>query len=198
MQLNQKRLLPPTAVLNDGNGSKMPTMSYEIVSQTNNQYGNPYDAIIDIYADDKKVATVDNNTIWPMGDVIFFAGDNEEVFFTIQQNGLGDTSSSNTNAYELDLSTGAKQQIRFAPSALVSSTFFISNVRTSPDGYKMAVAVETPIPGQYGGIGPWQVWIVDLQNQEATLYQRGGAASSQWIRLTGWLDDSTPLWQYAN
>ena len=52
-----------------------------------------------------------------------------------------------------------------------------------------------PLPDQYGGIGPWQVWIVNLKNSIATLYRSGGSASSSWIDLQSWKDDASPQWQ---
>lgn len=230
----------------------MPSMSYRVVRQIDDQGGNAKGAVIDIYANGKLVTTFANKTVWPMGDVVFFAGNNRKVLFTIQQSGLGDRSSHNTNANEIDLQTGAitvlvsgdyakhddnyaqdfdvtpdlayvsyvtenqansegvntftirrlrleddtEQRILFAPAELSKATFFVSNVRTSPDGTKVAAAVEVPVPGQYGGIGPWQIWEVNLQTQAAALYQDGGTASSQWIGLTGWADNSTPQWHY--
>jgi hypothetical protein len=88
-----------------------------------------------------------------------------------------------------------EDDISFNPFS-TTTPYFVSNLRTSPNGREMAIAVEVPVPGQYAGMGPWQIWIVNIATHQATFYKAGGTVSSHWIEITGWADDSTPLWQY--
>jgi hypothetical protein len=237
------------AIVNYGS---TPKMSYKIASQKVDQYNRPTEITIDLFANENKVGTVENTTTLPMGDVVFFAGNGQEQFFTIQQDGIGDGASKNTNVYKLNLqtgevarlvsgsstngevnfaqdfdittdllylnyvtatiakgsqsfdftihrlntNTGIEQKISFAPSILIGTNFTISNARTSPDETKIAVLVEVPIPGNNDNrLYTSQVWIVNIQNEKAVVYEKSTTPGPQWTLLTGWKDNTTPQWK---
>lgn len=96
-------LVPSATLISPAATAGMPTMTYKIVNQTLNQGGNPTDSTIDLYANGNKVGTVDS--VYE-GPVVFFAGNQHEVLFTVQLDGIGDGASSNVDAYKLDLQSG--------------------------------------------------------------------------------------------
>ena len=90
--------------------------------------------------------------------------------------------------------TGSGENFPFSPSPLAGRTYFVNSIRESPLEDKIAISVELPVPGYYGGIGPWEIWIIDLEKRATVLYVRGGTDSSPWIEIDGWKDDTTPEW----
>jgi hypothetical protein len=249
-----KQSTAPSTTQNNPSASSgpMPAMTYKVASQQLNQYGNPTEETIDLYTKGNKIGSVEDTNVLPENGVSFFAGNNNEVFFSIQQDGIGDRGTANSNAYQLNLqngavtqlvdgssakgvtpnsaqdfditpdfdylsyvtiaaskkyqtfdstiermniNTGAVQSIPFAPNSLVGVDDYITNIRTSPDQTKIAVAVEVPILGVDENVANSpQIWIVDIKSGQATLYQKVSDSSSQWVFLTGWKDSSTPQW----